>query len=77
MQHYWGVYMKPGLLTLISGCALLIPASLGLLIAGVPTVMGPFPAITAVPAFISSRAVAVVVPTLFFCVESRPVSGGK
>jgi hypothetical protein len=59
--------MKSGLVTVISGVALLIPASIGLLIAGVPTVLGPFPAMTAVPAlFLSSRIVAVAVPSVLF-----------
>jgi len=58
--------MKSGLITFISGCGLLIPASLGLLIAGVPTIVAPFPAMTAIPALVSSRAVAVAVPSLLF-----------
>lgn len=59
--------MKPGLVTFIGGLALAIPAAIGLLSTGVPTALGPFPAMTALPAmFLSSRLVGIVVPSLIF-----------
>ena len=59
--------MKPVVATIIGGLALIIPAAIGLLSTGVPTVFGPFPAMTAVPALLlSSRIVGVVVPSLGF-----------
>jgi hypothetical protein len=61
--------MKPSLVTLVVGLALTIPAAigLGLLRTGAPTALGPFPAMTALPAlFTSSRIVGVVVPSLVF-----------
>jgi hypothetical protein len=64
----WGTRadLKIGITTLAVGCGLVIPASVGLLISSVPTVLTPFPAMTAIPALVSSRAIAIVVPSLFF-----------
>ncbi len=59
--------LKSGVATLATGCGLLIPASIGLLISGVPTVLSPLPVLTVLSTFLfSSRAVAVVIPPLFF-----------
>jgi hypothetical protein len=59
--------VKGGLATLIVGLSLLVPACIGLLISGAPTSLGPFPGMTAIPAlFLSSRVVAVALPSLLF-----------
>jgi len=69
--------MKPGLVTFIGGLALTIPAAIGLS-TGVPTALGPFPAMTAVPAlFVSSRIVGVVVPSLIFFAWNPGLFRGK
>ena len=44
----------------------MIPASLGLLTARVPTILSPFPAMTVLPAFFLSPVGAVAVPPLLF-----------
>ena len=63
---------KSAVATLISGLGLLVPASTGLLVSNVPTILCPFPAMTVLPAFLISDLhlwkVAVVVPMLFFFV---------
>jgi len=41
-------------LTLIAGLALLIPASFGLFLSGVPTILCPLPQLTVIPAFLLS-----------------------
>jgi hypothetical protein len=63
--------------TLIAGLSLLIPACVGLLISRFPTPLGPFPGITAIPAFfLSSRTVAVAIPSfLFFAWNPRLFRG--
>jgi len=55
-------------LTLQAGLALLVPASLGLLATGGPTILCPFPTFTILPAFLFSAAfpLAIIVPPLFF-----------
>jgi hypothetical protein len=60
--------VKDHYLTLIAGAALIIPASLGLLLSGVPTVLTPFPTLTILPAFLLGRSygLAVLVPALLF-----------
>jgi uncharacterized membrane protein len=62
---------RSGIVTCISELALLIPGSLGLLLAGFPTVLCPFPALTIIPAFLLAdwnyRA-ALLVPVLLFFV---------
>jgi hypothetical protein len=61
---------KSAVLTLATSLGLLIPASIGLLVSGVPTILCPFPILTILPAFLLSAAhsekAAVVVPTLLF-----------
>jgi hypothetical protein len=47
---------------------LLIPASLGLLVSGVPTVLCPFPAMTVPPMFLLESRAAVFVPFVLFLV---------
>jgi hypothetical protein len=70
--------LKSRITTLVVGCGLLIPASVGLLISSVPTVLTPFPAMTAIPALVSSRAIAVVLPSLFFFAwNAGPVGVGR
>jgi len=63
---------KSAVATLISGLGLLVPASMGLLVSNVPTILCPFPAMTPLPAFLISDLhlwkFAVVVPMLFFFV---------
>jgi hypothetical protein len=62
--------MKNEFKTLFIGLSLLIPASVGLLSAGVPTLFCPFPILTAIPALLLSSGplfrVAVIIPTLLF-----------
>lgn len=60
--------MRSQNLTLAAGIGLIAPASLGLLLAGVPTILCPFPFLTIMPAFLLGRvyALAVLVPTLLF-----------
>jgi hypothetical protein len=71
----------PRLTTFVAGLALLIPASLGLLIAGVPTVFCPLPMVTIIPAFLLSawrlHYFAVIVPVLLFFVWNRGLFRGE
>jgi len=66
------VGLRSALATIIAGLGLLIPASIGLLLTGVPTILSPFPALTVLPAFLISDLhlwkAAVVVPMLLFFV---------
>jgi hypothetical protein len=72
--QYGGVVVssnpKAAAATLVTGLALLVPASMGLLIAGVPTKLCPLPLLTIVPAFALSiwrlHYAAVLVPVLLF-----------
>lgn len=61
---------KPAVITFVAGLGLLIPAAIGLLLSGVPTVLSPFPALTVIPALFLADLhlanVAVAVPMLFF-----------
>ncbi len=57
---------KRAIPTLVAGLGLLIPASIGLLGSGAPTMLCPLPALTVLPAFLLSAKVAVAVPTLLF-----------
>jgi hypothetical protein len=61
---------KPAVITFVAGLGLLIPAAIGLLPSGVPTVLSPFPALTVIPALLFSDLhlvyVAVMVPMLLF-----------
>lgn len=65
--------MKSGVWTLAAGGGLLVPAYVGLLLSGVPTLLCPLPALTVIPAFVMSSLsagrftrAAVLVPTLLF-----------
>jgi hypothetical protein len=62
--------MKSGPLTRIIGLSLFFPALIGLRLAGVPTVLSPFPALTVIPGFLLSSSglsmAAVFVPVVFF-----------
>ena len=72
---------SPRLVTFVAGLALLIPASLGLLIAGVPTRLCPLPLVTIIPAFFLSawrlHYFAVIVPVLLFFVWHRGLFRGE
>jgi hypothetical protein len=61
---------KSGVATMLAGLGLLIPASVGLLVSGVPTILCPFPLVTILSAFLlhgqGSLKAAVAVPTLLF-----------
>jgi hypothetical protein len=61
---------KDRLAVIVSGLALLIPASLGLLASRVPTILSPLPAVTVLPGFVLSPLypAAVMVPPLLFFV---------
>ena len=54
----------------MAGVGLLVPASIGLLVSNVPTILCPFPTLTVLPAFLLSNLgfwkAAVAVPMLFF-----------
>ena len=67
----WTVNSYPaGTLTFMAGLALLIPASLGLLLTGVPTILCPLPLLTTTPAFLLStwrlQYLAIGLPVLLF-----------
>jgi hypothetical protein len=68
-------------ITFVYGLALIVPASIGLLISGVPTILCPFPAVTVLPAFLLSGPhlwnPAVALPTLFFFVWHRGLFRGE
>jgi len=55
---------------MMAGLGLLIPASVGLLVSGVPTILCPFPTLTVLPAFLLSNLrlwkTAIAVPMLCF-----------
>ncbi|MGO9093714.1 MAG: hypothetical protein ACLQGV_00685 [Bryobacteraceae bacterium] len=75
-----GKIAKAGLVTFLFGMGLLIPASVGLLLSGVPTWLCPFPALTVIPAFwlYPHCKAAVLVPTLLFYVCNLGLfRGGK
>ena len=59
-------------ITFTAGLGLLIPASIGLLVSGVPTILCPFPMLTILPALLLSglhlEKAAVAVPMLLFFV---------
>jgi hypothetical protein len=60
---------KDRFVVIVSGLTLLIPASLGLLVSRVPTILCPFPALTVLPSFLLSSLyrAAVIIPPLIFC----------
>ena len=68
---------KSGLVTLIVGLSLLIPASIGLLLAGAPSVVSPIPMLTAIPAISLFGGAAVLIPTLFFFVWNPGLFRGE
>jgi hypothetical protein len=57
-------------ITLLTALGLLIPASIGLFLSGVPKIFSPFPALTAIPFFMLIQwhleYAAVLLPTLLF-----------
>src|SRR5437899_2703812 len=69
------------LVTFAAGLALLLPASLGLLIAGVPTKLCPLPLLTLLPAIVLSawrlHYAAILVPVLLFFVWHRGLFRGE
>jgi hypothetical protein len=61
--------MNSATLTRIIGFTLFFPAAVGLRLGGVPTVLGPFPALTVLSTFLLSwplSMAALIVPVLFF-----------
>ena len=62
--------MNSRLLVIAAGLGLLIPAWIGLLSSGVPTLYSPLPTLTILPAFMLSRwhlhSLAVLVPSILF-----------
>ena len=63
--------MKPSWVTVLSGLMLLIPASVGLFLTGVPTLLCPLPFLTVVPAFLLANmhlelAAVLIAAILFF-----------
>jgi hypothetical protein len=66
--------------TFMAGLALLIPASLGLLLTGVPTKFCPLPLLTVLPAFVLSSwrlsYAAIIIPTLLFFIWHRGLFRG-
>jgi hypothetical protein len=62
--------MKPTWVTLISGLVLVIPATIGLFLTGVPTLLCPLPYLTVVPALLLSgmhlQYAAVLIPVILF-----------
>ena len=62
--------MNSRLLVIAAGLCLLIPAWIGLFSSGVPTLYGPLPTLTILPAFVLSRwqlqSLAVIVPSILF-----------
>src|SRR5262249_1253783 len=58
--------MKSSTLTLGAGIALIVPASLGLLLSGTPTIFCPFPTLTILASFLLGKTVAVLGPSLLF-----------
>lgn len=64
--------------TVVVGLSLLVPSCIGLLISRAPTALSPFPAVTAIPAlFLSSRVVAVALPSLLFFVWNPGLFRGQ
>src|SRR5713226_2405212 len=66
--------------TIISGLSLVIPASMGLLITGYPTILHPFPIITVLPAFYLASAhlwmAGAAIPVMFFFLWNPGLSRG-
>jgi hypothetical protein len=58
------------LITLLTALGLLIPASIGLFLSGVPTIFSPLPALTVIPALMLTQwhleYAAALLPTLVF-----------
>ena len=73
--------MNQRVTTIISGLGLVIPASMGLLITGYPTILHPFPVITVLPAFYLGSAhlwmAGAAVPAIFFFLWSPGPSRGE
>jgi hypothetical protein len=73
--------MDQKLATIVGGIGLLIPASMGLLITGYPTILHPFPAITVLPAFVLASVhlwmAGTIVPIVFFSLWNPHLSRGE
>jgi len=73
--------MDHKLATIIGGLGLLIPASMGLLITGYPTILHPFPAITVLPAFFLASVhlwmAGAIVPVVIFFLWNPRLSQGE
>lgn len=57
--------MKPSLITLLAGIALLVPAMLGASFSGIPSVPPPYPALVVIPMFFLGL-LALFLPSLLF-----------
>lgn len=72
---------KSGVATIMAGLGLLLPASVGLLVSGVPTLLCSFPTLTVLPAFLLAdlhfSKAAVAVPTLLFFVWNPGLFRGE
>lgn len=71
-----GLGSRSAVATFMAGFGLLIPAAVGLLASGVPTILCPLPALTVLPAFFFSK-VAVGVPTLLFFLWNPGLGRGE
>ncbi|HEV2615646.1 MAG TPA: hypothetical protein VGU63_03440 [Candidatus Acidoferrales bacterium] len=72
---------KSEVYTLLAGLGLMIPAAIGLLLSGVPTMLSPMPTLTVIPAFLLSDSglwkVAVGVPTILFFIWNPGLFRGE
>jgi hypothetical protein len=68
-------------ITLLTALGLMIPASIGLFLSGVPTIFSPLPALTVLPAFILAQwhlgYAAVLLPTLLFLMWNPQLFRGE
>ncbi len=73
--------MNHKLATTIGGLGLLIPAAMGLLITGYPTILHPFPAVTVLPAFFLASThlwmAGAAVPVVIFFLWNPRLSHGE
>src|SRR6476646_6038456 len=62
--------------TLAAGVALIVPATIGLLLTGVPTLTCPMPLLTIVPGFLMGNLywLAILLPSLLFFAWNRQLS---
>ena len=69
------------LFTILGALALVVPASVGLFVSGVPSLFGPFPALTVIPAVMLSEwhleSAAVLIPALLFLLWNPQLFRGE